>query len=161
MDLTKKLSENFVLGELLITEHLDFLDENQNPPLIVVTNLQLLVDNILQPIRTKLGYSLHVNSGYRCLALNKAVGGAANSQHIIGQAADLVDNTNGNLYLFEAIKNSGLPFDLLITECPDANCVPAWVHVSYDATRSRKMILKAKITGHNTNGSPIFEYENY
>ena len=158
MDLTQKLSDNFSLAELTLTEHRELLSENQNPPQIVVDNLKLLATNILQPLRDKLGYAIHVNSGYRCLKLNTAVGGASNSQHVTGQAADLVDNTNGNLHLFEAIKNSDLPFDQLITECPDANCVPAWVHVSFDATRSRRQVLKAVISGHNANGSPIFSY---
>lgn len=158
MDLTQKLSDNFTLAELLLTEHRELLSENQNPPQIVVSNLEILAKNILQPLRDKLGYAIHVNSGYRCLALNTAVGGATNSQHITGQAADLIDGTNGNLHLFDVIKDSGLLYDQLITECPDKNGNPAWIHVSFDINRSRKENLKAVIVGKNPNGSPQFSY---
>lgn len=161
MDLTQQLSTNFCLAEMVITEHREFLEQNQNPIDLTVNNLKALCANILQPLRNACGYALHINSGYRCTDLNKAVGGAVNSQHITGNAADVIDYTNGNLYLFNKIKDSDLPFDQLITECPDANGVPAWVHVSFDQARNRKQILKAKIVGTNPNGSPIFEYGNF
>ena len=159
-----QLTANWTLEELLVTEHREFLAENQNPSDEVKRNLKALAENILQPLRDLIGHSLHANSGYRCPNLNKAIGGAANSQHMAeghGAAADLVDFTDGNLSLFEKIRTSNLPFDQLITECPDANAVPAWVHVSFDPTRNRRQVLRAKITGHNPNGSPIFSYENF
>ncbi len=159
MELTTKITDNFTIGEMVMTSHRELLEENQNPPQNVIDNLNLLCKNILQPLRDKLGYSIHVNSGYRCPELNKTVGGAANSQHMTGQAADIIDFTNGNLHLFDFIKDSGLPFDQLITECPDKNGVPAWVHVSFDAKRNRKEVLKATKVGENPNGSPIFSYQ--
>lgn len=45
----------------------------------VVANLENLIENILDPIREAWGKPLHVNSGYRCPALNKAVGGKPTS----------------------------------------------------------------------------------
>lgn len=47
--------------------------------------LQLLVD----AIREKVGYPIIITSGYRCPAHNAAVGGAKNSVHMNGYAADL------------------------------------------------------------------------
>lgn len=46
--------------------------------------------NLLQKIRDKYNKPVLINSGYRCAAHNKAVGGAANSQHTHGKAADIV-----------------------------------------------------------------------
>lgn len=48
-----------------------------------------LVLTVLQPLRDDWGEPLHVNSGYRCPALNKAVGGVPTSQHVKGEAADI------------------------------------------------------------------------
>ena len=47
------------------------------------------VINMAQTIRDALGVPVHVNSGYRCEAHNKKVGGVPKSKHILGKAADL------------------------------------------------------------------------
>ena len=52
--------------------------------------LTILVEQLLDPIRRRYGAPIIVTSGYRCPALNTAVGGVANSHHIIGCAADIV-----------------------------------------------------------------------
>ena len=43
----------------------------------------------LEVLRAAIGTPLHVNSGYRCPAYNKRIGGAKQSQHMEGKAADL------------------------------------------------------------------------
>ena len=45
----------------------------------VVDNLTNLTENLLDPIREMWGKPIQVNSGYRCPALNKAVGGKPTS----------------------------------------------------------------------------------
>lgn len=78
----------------------------------VVNNLTNLIDNLLDPIREMWGKPLHVNSGYRCLALNKAVGGKPSSQHLKGEAADITTGSKAeNEKLFGMIKESGLVYD--------------------------------------------------
>ena len=73
-----QLSENFNLQEFECTHpdhrHVKVDDE--------------LVEK-LQELRTELGQALIVNSGYRCPERNEQVGGAANSQHMKGTAADI------------------------------------------------------------------------
>ena len=54
----------------------------------VVRNINLLVDNVLDPIRDKVRTQVIITSGYRCSQVNKLVGGVSNSQHISGCAAD-------------------------------------------------------------------------
>ncbi len=44
----------------------------------------------LQTMREEIGKPIIINSGYRCPTHNKAVGGASNSQHLYGRAADIV-----------------------------------------------------------------------
>jgi uncharacterized protein YcbK (DUF882 family) len=63
-----------------------------------------------------LGNPITVNSGYRCPELNKAIGGVANSQHLIGQAADIsMGDKKSNKVLFDTIKELG-KYDQLIDE---------------------------------------------
>ena len=54
----------------------------------VERNINLLVDNVLDPIRDKFCAPVIITSGYRCPQVNKLVGGVNNSQHISGCAAD-------------------------------------------------------------------------
>lgn len=51
-------------------------------------NIATLVDHVLDPIRERWGAPVRITSGYRCKALNKLVGGAENSLHLTGRAAD-------------------------------------------------------------------------
>lgn len=105
-----------------------------------VTNLHALVDNILDPLREALGKPLYVNSGYRSLALNKAVGGAATSQHVTGQAVDITASPKSdNGKLFKLIESLNLPYDQLIWEKGN-NQYPDWIHISYvDNNRHQKL----------------------
>lgn len=43
----------------------------------------------LQEVRDLLGVPLHVNSGCRCPTHNAAIGGVPDSQHVLGNAADV------------------------------------------------------------------------
>lgn len=109
---------------------------NNTPNSEIVRNLEQLVDNILDPLREKFGEPIIVNSGYRSPALNKAVKGAANSQHVSGQAADITSGSKfGNKRMFILAQKLDLPFDQLIDEKNYS-----WIHVSY-SPRNRKQIL--------------------
>lgn len=77
----------------------------------IVDNLRTLVNNLLDPARELLGTPILVNSGYRCEALNRAVGGAEESQHRYGQAADI---TCSNLPRLFAIVTQLCDFDQAI-----------------------------------------------
>lgn len=56
-------------------------------------SVKALVLNVLQPLRDAWGKPLHINSGYRCPALNEAVGGVATSQHCFDDMTEiLTDN---------------------------------------------------------------------
>ena len=52
-------------------------------------NMYALVNNILDPLREKTGIII-VSSGYRSESYNKQIGGAKNSQHVKGEAVDIV-----------------------------------------------------------------------
>lgn len=92
MDLSKRLSKNFTLGEFLRSataeRHPEIAEQQYNPPEEVVANLAYLCSTTLQPVREVLGVPLRITSGYRCKALNDLVGSNDRSQHLKGQAAD-------------------------------------------------------------------------
>lgn len=135
------MGKYFTINELTKSSTAQRLHINNNPTQEVKDNLDKLIDNVLDPLRELYGKPIIVNSGYRCTKLNKAIGGAKNSQHLVGQASDIrtVQNTKeSNKELFDLIKNSKLPFDQLINEY-DYN----WVHVSY-SPRNRRQVLTIK-----------------
>lgn len=101
--------------------------------------LEVLVLALLDPLREIWGKPIYVNSGYRSPALNKAVGGVANSQHMKGQAADITTgNAEGNRKLLALIRDGGFDFDQLIDEADGT-----WIHVSYvSPSENRRQVLK-------------------
>lgn len=102
------------------------LDNTPTPQ--AVDNMTRLIKVVLEPLREAYGKPITVNSGYRCPALNKAVKGSRNSQHMTGEAVDITVGTKeGNKWLFDYIK-ANLPYDQLIDEYNYS-----WVHVSLDA----------------------------
>ncbi len=92
IELSMPLSKNFTLGELLCSPTAErdrqLKTEQENPPDEILDNLQYLVETALQPIRSRMVFPIRISSGYRCLLLNKMVGGSATSQHCRGEAAD-------------------------------------------------------------------------
>lgn len=87
-------------------------------------NLLRLCETILEPIRALLNVPMHVNSGFRCPAVNAAVGGKANSGHLDGRACDFVPVGMNLNHAMGVIQHSGLPFNQLILE------YETWIHVS-------------------------------
>jgi hypothetical protein len=89
--------------------------------------VRLLVLNLLQPLRDKVKRPLVLNSGYRSPALNKAVGGAKDSQHLKGEAVDIsCQNAMEVLLLAQIIFRYSLPFDQMILH-------DSFLHVSFKA----------------------------
>lgn len=133
----------FTLDELTASATACRLHIDNTPDAAAIHSLTMLVDNLLDPVRLLWGAPVRVNSGYRSPALNRAVGGAANSHHLRGMAADITVGCNeDNGRLMELIAASGLKWTQLIAEkgLPGA---PAWIHVSYDPAdlRCRKLRL--------------------
>ena len=100
-------------------------------------NLALLIDRVLNPIREKYGKPIRISSGYRCPLLNAAVGGVSTSQHLTGQAADLVPTNGGSLADIFRAAIACNNYDQLILEKPSTTM---WVHVSYSTTPRREIL---------------------
>lgn len=119
-----------------------------DPSIQVCKALTALIEKVLDPLREAYGKPIIVTSGYRCEKLNKAVGGAASSQHVKGEAADIrsvQDTPEENKKLFDLIVKLGLPFDQLINEYNYD-----WVHVSFGARHRRQKLKAVKKNGKTT-----------
>lgn len=110
----------------------------QLPPL-AKENITALVDKVLDPARERLGKPIIVNSGYRCPRHNREVGGATNSQHMKGEAADI--RCDDNKKLLELLMESQ-KFDQLII-------YPTFIHVSWKRVgQNRRMVLEKTANGY-------------
>ena len=83
------LSSDFRLIEFTRSSTAERLGIDNTPPQDAIDDLVFLCSYILQPVRTMIKKPIHINSGYRCDKLNKAVGGQPNSLHKQGRAADI------------------------------------------------------------------------
>lgn len=146
-----QITPHFKLSEFLYSDTVDSM--KRTSPILYVAqhsidfstlfNIYCLCTGILEPCREYLGYPIHINSGYRCEALNKRVGGSRTSQHIKGEAADVTCFDNSAL--LNCILHLNLPFDQIIvygrSDSRDTR-IPRFIHVSYRLKGSnRKMIL--------------------
>lgn len=133
-----KLTEHFSLDEFTLSQTAVRNGILNVPDEFGINNLKALATNVLEPIRKSLNKEIHISSGYRSQRVNKLIGGAANSQHIYGMAADISAKgmTTEELYIF--IKTSGISFDQLIQE------FDRWVHVSCSISKNRNQCLRAK-----------------
>lgn len=135
--------KHFTMRELTHSATAQRLGIDNEPTEAVKANLTALVEHILDPLREAWGAPIVVTSGYRSPALNKAVHGAASSQHVIGQAADIhtvSDKPEDNRKLLELIIKLGLPYDQVINEYPNRAMQPDWIHVSYSPRHRRNKL---------------------
>lgn len=127
-----KLSNNFTLEEMVKSTTASAKKIDNTPSREVVENLSILCRDLLQPIRDEWGESIIVSSGYRCYALNKAVGGANGSQHQYGTAADIHTKSNSkkdNKALFNLISSMAKLGKIHYRQLIDEKNY-SWIHIS-------------------------------
>lgn len=103
---------------------------DNTPTFEIVANLEELVEKVLDPLRAAYGMPIKVSSGYRCPALNKAVGGASTSVHMRGYAADLQVGGSFNKFrdfVVEWFRKTGTKFDQLLLEKDKKGA--QWIHI--------------------------------
>ncbi|MBQ5741114.1 MAG: DUF882 domain-containing protein [Bacteroidaceae bacterium] len=132
---------DFTIDELIRSATAERLGIDNFPPPEEMANLRQLAVKILQPLRDAWQRPIIVTSGYRSPALNKALGGARNSQHLMGQAADIcatdpADNKALFLTAVRLIQEGTLQVGQLIDEY-----AYQWIHISLPTPRLRNQIL--------------------
>ncbi|MEM3062265.1 MAG: D-Ala-D-Ala carboxypeptidase family metallohydrolase [Nitrososphaerota archaeon] len=138
-----KLSKYYSLEDLCKSATAKAQKINNTPGMREVKRLKDLCINVLDPLFEKYKGAFTITSGYRSPELNRAVGGSPTSQHVRGEAADIVFHNENHYEVANwIIKN--LTFDqLILEEWQGGNT--GWIHVSYSLERgNRKMVLTKK-----------------
>ena len=142
------LSPHFSLSEFERSATATKLGIDNRVPSQYIPALQQLCQEILEPLRAFANHPIIIGSGFRCPALNKAVGGVKNSQHMTGEACDIrlprtpyVDwgdnlaHTDMSVaYRWLDFLEHHTDFDQLILEPSHGEY---WIHVSCKSDRSR------------------------
>ena len=143
-----QLTEHFTLEEFTTssTAKARGIDNSVSSQRLVY-NLRNLCEQVLEPLRSYANQPITISSGYRCKALNKVVGGARNSQHMTGEAADIhiplydfKDSTGSRLTDIQLARDwmqwltDNTDFDQLILETVNRRIF--WIHVSCKRDRS-------------------------
>ena len=84
-----RLTEHFKLSEFTNSSTATARGIDNTPNEQQIANLKHICEEILEPLRAFAGQPIIIGSGFRCPALNKAVGGVKNSQHMTGEACDI------------------------------------------------------------------------
>ena len=111
-----RLSPHFDLAEFVQSSAADRLGVDNTPPVDLVCAMQILCMAVLEPLRARVG-PLRISSGYRCPAVNAAVGSTSASQHLIGEAADVVARSASKAATLDALWElalCGAPIDQVI-----------------------------------------------
>ena len=136
-----RLSKNFTLSEITKSNTAKRLGINNAPDKEHLKNMQVLIRDLIQPMRDALG-PIRISSGYRNPQLNRAIGGHTKSQHCKGEALDLQFWKKGkmcNKEIYDWVIKEGIAFDQMINEFDFA-----WIHISLkNVGKNRRMILEA------------------
>jgi hypothetical protein len=140
----EKISKHISYKEGIKSNTAMRLNIDNSPGEYHLGNMNAVAINVFEPLREWVDGPIKINSFYRSVALNKAIGGSSRSQHCEGRAMDVDDTfrykTNAEMYKY--IKEN-LSFDQMIWEFgTDKN--PDWVHISYvSEEQNRNRCLKA------------------
>lgn len=149
-----EISRHISLSEATYSDKAKRLGISNIPDSATIERMKLVANEVFEPLRVFFNIPIGITSFYRSAEVNKAIGGASNSQHVTGEAMDIDADkfggiTNGKIFNF--IK-ANLEFDQLIWEFGN-DTDPDWVHVSYKASGNRKQILRAK----KANGKTFYD----
>ena len=134
-----QLSPHFTLEEFTFSQTAVRNGLDNTPSPAVIANLQNLCNNLLEPLRLRVG-PIKISSGYRCSLLNKRVGGASNSDHLYGCAADILV-PGMSVYDVACLVRDEFKYDQVIAE------FGRWTHVSLrsNPTQNRMQPLTAML----------------
>jgi hypothetical protein len=135
-----QVGKHFSLDEFTVSQEAARNGIDNTPTKEVIEAIEALCTQILDPLREHFGKPLVISSGYRSPKVNKLVGGVASSQHVLGEAADILVPGVPVADVVAKIRTLKLPFDQLIDE------FGKWTHVSYTRNKPlRQEVLAARL----------------
>ncbi len=148
------LTANFTLEEFLKSDTAELLGIENKPTQKEIFAMSRLCACVLQPLRNHYKRPVIITSGYRCIELNKTIGGSANSQHTKGEAADIVVEGIPAYKVAEYLERTA-DYDQLILE--RRNLID-FVHVSWIAVGANRIeVLNSPQKGQFLRGIPAPE----
>lgn len=130
-----QVTPHFQYWEFIYSKTAEEMGIDNTPADYAYTNIETFARKLLEPLRVYYGKPIAVagkgGSGYRCDALNEAVGGSKTSQHRFGFAADC--HVDKPIALLKSLLKSGLDFDQAIV-------YKGFLHLGYKAGNNRKMV---------------------
>jgi uncharacterized protein YcbK (DUF882 family) len=105
-------TEHFKFSEFLVSSQHPELIKDYEMSFTELNNIQLLCESILEPVRKHIDMPMIVLSGKRTKELNDKVGGAKDSDHLYGIAADIT--CRDVKLLFNVIYLKKMPYRQLI-----------------------------------------------
>ena len=126
-----RLSEHFTLAECCNWKK---YPANQ-PTMQQMVNMAYGCLMLLEPARKAIGCPIIVNSGFRCEAVNRQVGGVRNSQHLQGCAADVRPRDPQQFQRLVSFLKACEYSDQLLTG-------PDWLHISWAPFRPPRHYIK-------------------
>ena len=136
------LTPNFRFFELCATTHKDLARTNLEEAKKIMGRMYQLA-GFAERIRAIIGKPLIINSGFRCVKLNNAVGGSLTSQHLYAEAIDIRVSGKSATEVFQIIAASDLKYDQLILEKVGNT---QWVHVSIGSKKEKLLYANGKYT---------------
>jgi zinc D-Ala-D-Ala carboxypeptidase len=125
-----RLTENFTLEELTVSELAERKGLDNTPNATEITNL-MRTALLLEQVRELLKKPIMINSAFRSKAVNDAVGSKDTSQHRIGCAADIRVPGMTPKQVVQACIDADIPYDQIIEE------FASWTHISVPDMPSR------------------------
>jgi len=126
------LSTHFTLAEFTSSQTASRRGMDNTPPHEVIEALTRTALG-LETVRMLLGAPIVITSGYRSPKVNAAVGGSAKSQHILGEAADIICPGFGtpSEVVRAIVAHREIPYDQCILEYPGKDGKGGWCHISF------------------------------
>lgn len=152
------VSKHFSWAELTRTGSTELQQINREEAEKCRAALTALATTILEPIRAKFG-PIKINSAFRGPSVNAKVGGSKTSQHLRGEAADIVapSVTVEELHRW-IVTESGLPYGQCILEKTAPARPYSWVHVSLGEPWRKDTLCRQALVydgaGHYTTWEP-------
>lgn len=137
-----KLTAHFSLQELCTTRNKSFASQNLKEAKENLPYMEYLA-LFAEQIRAFIKVPMIITSGYRCDALNRAVGGSKSSQHRFFRAIDFIPKGMSVDECFEKLKTSPLVYQQLIKEQSGDS---VWVHVGVGDKRENLIYKNGKYT---------------
>ena len=133
------MTPNFTLEEFTRSQTATRRGIDNTPSEVIKLNI-LRVAYRLELVRMVIERPITITSGYRCLELNKRIGGAKNSAHMQGLAVDFVVNGMTPEQIIAAVKGI-VPYFKIINEFDE------WVHLAISETTNGTHLIAERING--------------